>query len=553
MKNNNKVGLKISILILFVMIAVIFVFNKVQSCGYERVKITSPWEIQYQGKTYYCNNLSQQSLPVVKKGDYIQLSTVLSKYPFEQAVLEFVTHCSVVNVYIDDKLIYQYGEEKAANNELVGSGIMYAPLVEDYAGKKLTITMAVCEDGVFTKVSDVYIQDTKYYIQNILYNNVSIVCIVPLMLVIGGIILPLVTVFAGMKHLKAKGALYAGGFSVVRAIWLLCYSDIGLCFTNDYHLLSTLAYLCLYSAPVLFGFFIYELIKRKYSKIIMAVCVSVFLIFDIVAITLNQCNIIHFPKTLNVFHILMLVDCTICFVLVCLELFAEGQKEVKALFVSIVLFIVIIIAEMTRYWIDKYFVTNIGMQRTFITIAGLILIIGMIISFGVRLKKEISEKMEMETLEYIAHTDALTKVGNRLSCEETFSVYDTEKKPAVVINFDLNSFKEINDTLGHRAGDEVLIVFADILKKVFDNMGFVGRMGGDEFIVVSDYIEEKKILQHIKKMEQQISEYNDKNSNRDSELSVSYGWADNYGSADVSIWKVYEMADRRMYQCKRNK
>ena len=64
------------------------------------------------------------------------------------------------------------------------------------------------------------------------------------------------------------------------------------------------------------------------------------------------------------------------------------------------------------------------------------------------------------------------------------------KNPVIIFNFDLDSFKQINDTQGHHVGDEVLIAFVDILKRVFSQSAFVGRTGDDEFIVVADY--EKK-------------------------------------------------------------
>lgn len=57
-------------------------------------------------------------------------------------------------------------------------------------------------------------------------------------------------------------------------------------------------------------------------------------------------------------------------------------------------------------------------------------------------------------------------------------------RPCSVLNIDLNKFKQINDTLGHAAGDKVLITVADMLKQLINNQGVVSRLGGDEFIVL---------------------------------------------------------------------
>lgn len=50
--------------------------------------------------------------------------------------------------------------------------------------------------------------------------------------------------------------------------------------------------------------------------------------------------------------------------------------------------------------------------------------------------------------------------------------------------FDLNNLKFINDTMGHSAGDRLIVKFAGLLRRVFPEKDFVGRYGGDEFMVV---------------------------------------------------------------------
>lgn len=58
------------------------------------------------------------------------------------------------------------------------------------------------------------------------------------------------------------------------------------------------------------------------------------------------------------------------------------------------------------------------------------------------------------------------------------------KKPAVILFFDINKFKEINDTYGHNYGDKCLVTVAEVLKKVYVGYGYCYRIGGDEFCVI---------------------------------------------------------------------
>lgn len=95
------------------------------------------------------------------------------------------------------------------------------------------------------------------------------------------------------------------------------------------------------------------------------------------------------------------------------------------------------------------------------------------------------QKLRMEELTKKSQVDFLTDVYNRESIVSFVNNQlqeDNHTKHAFLI-LDLDKFKEINDTYGHDAGDEVLITFAGLLKNFFRKNDFVGRIGGDEFVV----------------------------------------------------------------------
>ena len=86
-----------------------------------------------------------------------------------------------------------------------------------------------------------------------------------------------------------------------------------------------------------------------------------------------------------------------------------------------------------------------------------------------------------------ARTDALTGLPNRLAFTERMQGYDREKsRPIALLYIDLNGFKRINDTIGHDAGDAVVRAFARRLQEVAGRTDFVARIGGDEFVVITE-------------------------------------------------------------------
>ena len=88
----------------------------------------------------------------------------------------------------------------------------------------------------------------------------------------------------------------------------------------------------------------------------------------------------------------------------------------------------------------------------------------------------------------LATLDDLTLLSNRRGFEalarHALNVCKRMHKPASLLFFDLNDFKQINDTLGHAEGDRALQTFADVLRTALRESDVIGRLGGDEFVVL---------------------------------------------------------------------
>lgn len=87
-----------------------------------------------------------------------------------------------------------------------------------------------------------------------------------------------------------------------------------------------------------------------------------------------------------------------------------------------------------------------------------------------------------------AVTDALTGIGNRAGFESRLarlvSHHQQDSKNFALLMMDLDHFKEVNDSHGHQAGDRVLQIVADLLRKVSRKTDYAARLGGDEFILL---------------------------------------------------------------------
>lgn len=137
--------------------------------------------------------------------------------------------------------------------------------------------------------------------------------------------------------------------------------------------------------------------------------------------------------------------------------------------------------------------------------------------------------------------DGLTKL---LSQESFISITKKIKSDGILVIFDIDKFKLINDTYGHYVGDEYLKVFGEKLLKVYGKYGYCYRIGGDEFLVLLD--PETDVDGLNEKFYQSITPYNE---NYVTDPNVSFG-VSSFKKGD-NILQIKDMADAEMYEQKR--
>jgi len=167
--------------------------------------------------------------------------------------------------------------------------------------------------------------------------------------------------------------------------------------------------------------------------------------------------------------------------------------------------------------------------------------------------------MEDELKEYIlymhaqAYTDAMTGVGNKASYLDLVRKLERKIQEGmadfVVVVFDLNGLKGINDQLGHEAGDAFIVDAANAIKNAF-GAEHAYRIGGDEFIVVGENISKDVLEQAFRKMDESVLEINGEERHRTVPLAVSKGAAFYDAGKDAAYKDVFKRADDAMYHNK---
>lgn len=157
-------------------------------------------------------------------------------------------------------------------------------------------------------------------------------------------------------------------------------------------------------------------------------------------------------------------------------------------------------------------------------------------------------------LDHLAHHDPLTQLPNRLlfmdRLEHALNIARRHNKMVALLFLDLDNFKQINDALGHFAGDELLVNVANRLQKVVRSSDTVARLGGDEFAILLEDIGQKafarnvavKILQEL----QSPLEINSQQYHISGSIGISIAPYDDNQPEDL-----LRDADSAMYEAKR--
>lgn len=168
-----------------------------------------------------------------------------------------------------------------------------------------------------------------------------------------------------------------------------------------------------------------------------------------------------------------------------------------------------------------------------------------------QLKEEIQKYSDAQSrIEYLAYHDHLTGIWNRRYIETHLEKLEALGKRFGVLLVDINHFKRINDTYGHRCGDQLLINFTQNLLKNLQYHDFLGRYGGDEFIIIYQelhgYESFVSTAKALKEAMHQTYTIHDIEINS----TASVGWAV-FMDDTYDLDELLHLADERMYEDKK--
>lgn len=532
----------------------------VSGVGYEDIfrttELETGWNITYDGKTYSNVNLEEfKTSHAMSRGDVIVLNNRIPEdWEYSSPVLCVHTHNSVISVNINGSKVYQYGQEPYACGKPVGSGYHYIDMKSYHKGKIIKIKLTAAEFSSFSSIDTISITDYPNVYKQLMMNR-RVPYVAGNFLVLFGIIMAGISGILFIKKPEMFRLLWVGLLSVCVGGWTLCYYRLAQMYGIPLAYCSFMEHVCLYIGiiPVMMYFkdYVWELNNRVMKRLFCGIVVSE-CIYTAIMLVLHFTDCFHLPSGLPLVHIFMFVVFAYITVLMIMGI-RDGNTAGKLIRAGYFLLMGFILVDAAGYISHKYMGNN-KVNKTGLSVIGNVLFIAFLfLNFGVEIAGKLKIATEKEVLYRMAYTDMLTQLNNRRYCEELMEKLSASKEIYGIYSLDLNDLKTINDTCGHHIGDELISGFADILQKTFSDIGRVGRMGGDEFIVVIENAAHFDWKSGIEQLKKNMAEANQ--AERRFQYSVAFGYADSReitvqsGRADSK--KVYTLADNRMYECKK--
>ncbi|MBS9782676.1 MAG: ABC transporter substrate-binding protein [Arcobacter sp.] len=196
--------------------------------------------------------------------------------------------------------------------------------------------------------------------------------------------------------------------------------------------------------------------------------------------------------------------------------------------------------------------TAVSYEWLYKILVPLLIVLVIIIISNRKLKKEIKKrKMAEEQLKKIVDLDPLTNTYNRRKIDEILEIELSRVKRykvnLSVIFLDIDNFKKINDDLGHKIGDEILIKFSKLIKEHIRKTDFLGRWGGEEFVIILSETKKEQAKNVAYLIKEKINAYD---FDIDRTVTCSFG-VSQFKEGDT-IESLIKRVDGAMYDIKRN-
>ena len=439
------------------------------------------WSVTLNGEPLPGANSHQIYLPFLHAGDVLALQTS-GKLPARGTGIFLRSGHAEIQAFCGSELLYEYGQERASNHLMTGSGYHLIPFSATNSHEPVTILLRITEDSVFFPVSAVVVDHVHSPFLLLVRSNLFSLLIGCFLLVFGFIVMLASFLLVFWKN-SFFDVFWLALLSVFTGVWILAIHGLLQLFSSNLVLNTYLEYDALYFLPFPF-FMLIDSITDKMRTRGFYWMLGLHTGFTLLVYTLHLCNIVHLPTFLPLFLLLALGYIIYCAVL--LRQYAQTALPRRRLLwwggLSSMALLILFVFIFHLY--HEIFYLPLNIFDALATFLPMLFIFFMAGNYAVHFVSKYSNAAEKRLLMRLAYEDPLTGVYNRQKAVDELEQMDRTGKSYALLYIDLDRLKYTNDTYGHAAGDLLLQRFSSAMLDFFGRENLCIRLGGDEFLVI---------------------------------------------------------------------
>lgn len=427
------------------------------------------------------------TLPKDSSGQIMIYHTLPSTLRSDMSLMFRTKNCSVI-VWVGDKQVYTTDITEAPfYNHSPGTRWNVVEISEEDATEIVCIAITQAYQDGRAKVDNFFIGDNAAIILYLIVSKAISFVLSLLILFVGGIFLAAWLILNWRLHPKNNSLLWLAVFAFATGIWSLLETNLLQFFSENLRLIQTIDDMML----VIGGMPLYLYLDSTFHvfryRLIRWLC-GLDLGYLLLSTAFQYLGSWDYHQTLN--GAVTTYGIVTAILLVCV--FRQRREErsdkhpERRLFqtlqrIGILLLGFGLLGDLLRYLtadvLDRAFIIRIGLLL-FIMFFGAGNIYQMVIL--------VQKGRQAEFISKLAYSDGLTGVGNRTAYIERLRecAEKSPGKPLGIVMFDINNLKNINDTLGHKTGDNMIQTCASYLQESFKKVARIYRIGGDEFVAL---------------------------------------------------------------------
>jgi diguanylate cyclase (GGDEF)-like protein len=482
-------------------------------------------------------------------GELVALEQTLPERGYERVYLLLHTTQQYVRAYVNDTLIYSYGAtESLPYSKTPGSIWNSIDLSSAKAGDVLRLEFLCEYESRASSLGGVLI-GPRYALFTWLIQTHAPPAVISGLTMLCGIILTLVGMY--LFHARRITSLFhLGLFCVTASIWCLMESN-AMDLLIPYPFFTTqLGHICLMLCPVPMLLFLRSFFDLREDELCNGLILGGCVVFC-TAVLLQLFNVIDLFVTIASGYGVIVIYAVYFFIVMVRrkdQLDRIGGVLFRAAVAAIALFTladlvvhVLYLRELVADKQDLAYYFRIGILF-FILLLAAVCIRQIFIVYR--------RGVETDVLKRMLEIDLMTGLHSRRNFDSDMEAF--RKSPPnerlAMIMFDLNNLKQVNDTLGHKRGDDLIKATAALIHEVFSVHGLCYRIGGDEFVAILPDIEHALLEAKIAAFDSSAADCA-RNGDLTIDTAVGYGFFSPGIDADISA--LFTRVDDAMYRNKR--